>query len=342
MSVRQIAKALGLSPSAVSLALNHSPKIPDTTRERVMAEASRIGYRPKAKVRELMNQLRLSRTPSPQGGFAVISLYPEARPWQHSKHLTGIHDSMRQRAEELGYRLEPLWLRAPGMTYTRFRSVIDARGIQGLLCFGSPDVDEAFPPELDHYAIVTVGMSISTRLHRVTTHFHRDLTTALQKVSELGYRRPGLVLSEYEEKRSSFVYTSAYHGWCAHSYGNPSLMPVLRMTGVQEAPLLAWIRESKPDVIIVVQVYDLLQDLCDILQRNGLRIPLDLGVVAVSQILEGTGLSGVQQNQRLMGAWAVELLVARIMNQDFGIPKHPRIELVEGEWLPGRTLRRLT
>jgi hypothetical protein len=46
----------------------------------------------------------------------------------------------------------------------------------------------------------------------------------------------------------------------------------------------------------------------------------------------------MQQNQPLMGAWVVELLAARIANRDFGIPEHPRTEMVESRWIEGATL----
>jgi LacI family transcriptional regulator len=58
----------------------------------------------------------------------------------------------------------------------------------------------------------------------------------------------------------------------------------------------------------------------------------------LSHLVEGSGFSGLQQNQHLMGAWMVELLAARITNRDFGIPQHPRIEMVDSEWIEGKTL----
>jgi hypothetical protein len=42
-----------------------------------------------------------------------------------------------------------------------------------------------------------------------------------------------------------------------------------------------------------------------------------------------------------MGTWAVELLAARIVHLDLGIPEKPRIELVESEWLDQASLRAL-
>jgi LacI family transcriptional regulator len=195
MSVRLIAKLAGVSPSAVSLALHGSPKISAATRGRVHRIAARIGYRPNTKLAEIMEQVRATREKRDQGCFGVFSMYRDARPWERSEHLRRIHDSMIVRASAFGYRLETFWLKEPGMTYRRFRSVLDARGIQGLLCFGSEALTEKLPAEFDHYAIVTVGLSIQTPLHRVTSHIYNDTTHALQKLFRLGYRRPGLALS---------------------------------------------------------------------------------------------------------------------------------------------------
>jgi LacI family transcriptional regulator len=339
MSVRRIAKALRISPSTVSLALRNSPKIPEETRQRVLVHADRLGYRPNAKLKEVMSQLRLAGVRPKEACFGVISFYDTPRPWERSLHLTRLFESMRQRADRLGYRLEPLWLRAPGMTIRRFCAILDARGIEGLLCFGSPNLTEVFPAELGRYAIVTQGLSIETPLHRVTSHFYNDLAQALNRVHAMGYRRPGLVIGRYEDHRSAHAYTGAYLGWCEFMHGVPGLVPVLRLDRVEEYPLMSWLHAHQPDVILFVHLYDAIEELKSVLQRNGINVPEDLGVVAVSQILEGTGLSGLEQNQELMGAWSVELLVSRVNNQDFGVSENPRIEMVESRWITGKSLQ---
>lgn len=339
MSLRRIAAELGVSASTVSLALRNSPKIPEETRERILREARRLGYRPDAKLKELMSHLRMTGVRKQEACFGVISFYDTPRPWERSLHLKRIFDSASKRADELGYRLEPIWIRAPGMTYRRIRSILDTRGIQGLISFGSPVLAEEFPRELDHYAIVTQGMSIATPLHRVTSHFYSDVTRALNKLHDLGYRRPGLVIGTYEELRSAHAYSSAYFGWCENAYGTPALVPVLRLENVEEAPFLTWLHTHRPDAIIFVHLYNRIAELGTVLKRHGIRIPQDLGVAVVSHILEGTDYSGMEQNQQILGTWAVELLVSRLMNRDFGIPAHPRLEMVESQWIDGKTLR---
>jgi len=340
MNLRHLARLAGLSASAVSLALRDSPKISAATRRRVQRLAQRSGYQPDPTIVAMMSHLRKPRAARQQACFGVISFYDERLPWERSRHLSRIYEGMRRRADELGYRLEPLWLRAPGMTYRRFRGILDARGIEGLLCFGSPDLEQEFPLELDHYAIVTVGLSIRTPLHRVTSHFYNDMVHVLDRVHARGYRRPGLVLGRYEHERSGHAHTGAYLGWCEHRLGPGRALPVHLLDRVEEQPLLQWLHQHRPDVLVFVHLYDVLERLRVVLRENRIRVPGQLGVAVLSQILAGTGFSGLQQNQPLMGAWAVEMLVARITNRDLGIPVTPRVEMVEGEWVEGRTLRR--
>ena len=339
MNLRHLARLAQLSPSAVSLALRDSPKISEATKKRVRQIADKSGYRPDARVVAMMTHLRKPHAVRQQACFGVISFYESLRAWEKSRHLAEIYAGMQQRASELGYRLEPLWLRAPGMTYRRFRAILETRGMEGLLCFGSPDFEQDFPTELGKCAIVTVGLSIRTPLHRVTSHFYNDTITVLNRVHELGYRRPGLVVGRYEAARSGHAHTAAYLGWCEHMLGPGRALPVHLMDGVEEKPLLNWLAGQEPDVLVFVHLYDMLPELHALLRRERIRVPGQLGVAVLSQLLEGSHFSGLQQNQPLMGAWAVELLAARIANRDFGIPANPRIEMVESRWIDNGSLR---
>ncbi len=341
MNLRHLARLAQLSPSAVSLALRDSPKISAATRKRVQQLAQENGYVPDARVVSMMRSLRQPKSHRQSACFGVISLYPEERPWNNSRHLRRIYDGMERRAQELGYRLEPIWLYAPGMTFRRFCSILDARAIEGLLSFGSPNLNDDFPLELDHYAIVTQGLSIRTRLHRVTSHFYNDTINVLRRMRNLGYRRLGLVVGHYEDVRSSHAHISAYLGWHDRIYGFNQAIPPLCLDGVEEKPLMDWLNAHKPDGLVFVHTSDSLREFQRILTKNGITPPEPFGVAVLSHVLEGTGWAGLQQNAFTMGAFAVELLASRIANQDFGFPKYPRIELVESEWVEGPTLKQV-
>lgn len=340
MNVRHIAKQAGVSPSAVSLALRDSPRISEKTKTLVRRLAAEAGYTPDARIVDLMRHLRKPRAVRQQASFGVISFYDSLRPWEKSRHLAKVHEGMQRRAAELGYRLEPLWVKAPGMTYRRFGDILSARGIDGLLCFGSPDFAQDFPVEFNGQAVVTVGLSIRTPLHRVTSHFYNDTVNALNRLHALGYRRPGLVLGTHEDTRSAYAHSAAYLGWCEHTSGGLSnALPVLRLREVEEPALTDWLVQERPDAVVFVHLPDMIARFRAVLKRLQIQVPKKLGVVVLSHEVQGTGFSGLQQNQHLMGAWAVELLAARIANRDFGIPKNPRTELVEGEWIKGDSLR---
>jgi len=340
MSIRRIAQMTRLSIAAVSLALRDSNKISEASKRRVRKAAQRIGYRPSAQVAEVMSRVRLSREPRSESCLPVISFYDSERPWEQSLHLRRIYDGMLERAAVLGYRLEPMWLRAPGMTRQRFRGILNTRGIEGLLCLGSPKIDEEFPAEFDQFAIVTQGWSIKTPLHRVINHAYNDTWRMLDQLHRLGYQRPGLAIGHYEDVRGAHANMSAYLGWCECMRGASFGVPVLRLERLEEAPLLNWVEQQRPDVVVLVHVHDVLAQFRQIMRDRGIRLPEDLGVAVLSQNLDETGFSGLQENQRLIGAWAVELVVARIMNRDYGIPAAPRLELVDSIWVDGGSLQK--
>ena len=338
MNLRHLARLADLSPSAVSLALRDSPKISAATKKRVQKLAEKAGYHADATVVAMMSHLRKPSAVRQAACFGVISFYDQPRPWEKSTHQARIFQGMTKRADELGYRLEPIWLREPGMTDRRVRDILATRGIEGLLCFGSPDFAQEFPAELAQCAVVTVGLSIRTPQHRVTSHFYNDTVNALNRVHRLGYRRPGLILGTYEEGRSALAHSSAYLGWCENHLGARGALPVLRLAAVEKKPVLEWLEAHQPDVILFVNLPDTISQLRAVLRAQRRRVPSELGVAVLSHIVEGTGFSGLQQNQLLMGAWAVELLAARIANHDLGVPANPRIEMVESEWIDGGSL----
>lgn len=338
MSVREIARIAGVSHAAVSLALRGSPKVSEATRRRVRDVANRIGYRPDAKVRELMTQLSLDRRKPAVGCFGVVSLYESERPWERSLHLKRMLEGMRARADFLGYRLEPFWLTAPGMSPQRFRGILDARGIEGLLCLGAERFGTPFPEELGSYAVVTQGLSVSTPLHRVVNDAYHDTWSALDRAYELGYRRPGLILGEYEEVRGGHANAGAYLGWCEHRIGAKATIPLLRLDRMDESRIARWLRTHRPDVAVFVHHYSAVPEFSAALRRLRVAVPRRLAVIVLSQVVRGSGFSGLEENPALMGERTVELLVGRILNRDLGIPTEPRVETVISRWVDGESL----
>ena len=87
VTLRTIAKALGVSPMTVSLALRNSRELPAATRIRIRRTAETMGYRPDPRVRAWLES---RREPGVQHGevLAYLNSYPTERlgrlPFGHS------------------------------------------------------------------------------------------------------------------------------------------------------------------------------------------------------------------------------------------------------------------
>jgi LacI family fructose operon transcriptional repressor len=68
-------------------------------------------------------------------------------------------------------------------------------------------------------------------------------------------------------------------------------------------------------------------------------VPADLGLVGLLVPTAGDRLSGVLQDGEVIGAVAIDQLIAAVERNDTGIPEHPITHTTLGRWNPGRTLK---
>ena len=157
MTVRALARQLGLSATAVSLALKDSTRISEPVRRKVQALAAASGYVPNARLTELMREVRGSTAPGYRATLGAFSLYPSEHPWKERNwgFLEEALIGATERAQTHGYRLDYFWLKQPGFSAARLRTILKARGIEGLFCLGSLDPEEEMPAELGEFAMVT-------------------------------------------------------------------------------------------------------------------------------------------------------------------------------------------
>lgn len=341
MSLRAIARQLGVSSTTVSLALRDSPRISTALTERIKKRARALGYVPNARLAEMMSEVRQAQPVAYRATIGLISLYPEERPWSQRptfEHLKLVINGSRERAEQHGYKLEEFWVKRPGQTLERLRTILDARGIKGLLCLGSADPDEMFPEPLRKFAVVTHAASIPDRLHRVLSHFAADANLLLVELSRRGYHRPGLAMLGNGDRRTGFVYSAMMVGYHERKLSGTPL-PILRAETWNEAEFSRWFDANRPDVIVLHQYPPYIAGVEAWLSKRRLRVPRDVGIALLDKNPDPARYSGICQNPWLMGAVALEMLIGRLMLRDFGPPDHPKVELVEGSWNEGATLR---
>lgn len=341
MSVRSIARELGVSPTAVSLALKDSPRVSAALREAVRRRARETGHVPNARLNELMREVRQSAAPAYRATLGLISLFPEERPWIERPvyaHLGLVRQGARERAEAHGYKLEDFWVKRPGLTPDRQRTILEARGIRGLLCLGSLDPEERLPAALKSFAVVTHAASIPDRLHRVVSHFVADARTLFDELLRRGYRRPGLVILVSGDRRTDHLYSATFLSHQERKFAAPPI-PVLRAEEWNEAEFAAWFAAHRPDVIVLHQYESYTRAIDEFLARRRIAVPRDVGLALLDKLPDPRRYAGIRQDPARMGATATEMLLGRILLGDFGLPEFPKVELVQGRWNEGRTLR---
>src|ERR1051325_9577821 len=120
-SLRSIGEQAGVSRSTVWLALRNDPRVQEATRERIQALAKEAGYHPSALVSTMLSQVRRRKPAKERVAIAWLSsLPPPLKQSAQQQPLMGeIFAGACQRAEELGYRIEEIWGKEPGMSGQR-------------------------------------------------------------------------------------------------------------------------------------------------------------------------------------------------------------------------------
>jgi LacI family transcriptional regulator len=328
-TIKEVAAAVGFSPAAVSLALRNHHSIPPATREQIWAKARQLGYRQNPLVAALMTRLRSKLPTERHTVLALVTSHPPEESWRRQRTFEEMSDGARQRAAELGYRLEEFSLRAPGMTPARFVQVLRTRNIHGLLINPLPHEEKALSLDLSQFAVVGLGPSVtSPPIERVSNDHFQSALLAIHQCQALGYRRIGLVISQEMSGRLEDRWLSAFYLAQQRMPPGQRVRPLMPEQTAEIAKALpVWRAKEKPDVILFGFFSLGYQAL----------LPRSIGFVALSVYEVDGPLTGIYQNSRQVGTIATDHVVGRLQRSDFGPHETARLHLIAGQWAPGRT-----
>ena len=332
-NLQTIADIAGVSRAAVSLALRNMPGISVETKERIKKIADECGYRPNPMVSALMAHLK-GVTPSQDvGAIPFLTAHSTKDGWRTYSTFMRYYAGARDRAQQLGYRLDEIWLREPGMTAKRMSSILINRGIQGLLIGPLPRGLGHVSINLSAFSVATVGHSlVRPKVHRAACHQLSSLRTAIQEVRRLGYRRIALATSEMQDQRNDFNWTTGYAGyelWLPKQ----DRIPILFLDKITDADFAKWIKHWKPDAILSGNL-----KILEYLEKAGLSVPNDVGLALLDRSPENTNVAGIDQQFEAVGAAAIDLIISQINRNERGASVIPKMILTEGLWVPGKTL----
>lgn len=337
-----IASRVKLSRSGVSRALHNDPSIPLDTCRRVQRIAHELGFVVDRNVSRAFEAVRRASSQRVHGTLGVIDAFPAASRWrqQPQSYITRIFSGAAERAAELGYRLEVFSLADPGMTLRRLQSILDARGVTGLVIPPLPDDVHTLPINWDRYTCIALTHSLrSPALHRVLPHQYQAAALALTQLQAKGYQRIGFATGAELDTRVNSLFRAAYLSY-QYTVPKQNRLPILMASAPLEEVLPAWLKRHRPDAVLGGDV-----GMVEILMRHSREDFAEIGFVSLAGEFHRPGhrlhrkVAHIDQNTHHIGRAGIDQLVAQLERRERGIPFVANVLMIEGSWVPGATVR---
>lgn len=335
-SLRQLAQQLGLSHTTVSEALRGSPRVKVATRTKVLKMARELGYRRNPLAGALMSEMRRSRAGTFRGVLAVLDLDgPEGRPSGAVRYHRELTKGATSRAEELGFKADAFVVGRGELSLERLDTILQSRGIGGIFLLPVRDTPDLTRLDWSHFSGIYSDYVIERPgLHAICPDHYRGMLTVLDRLSALGYRRPGLVMGASHDARLLYRWESAYHAYQTHHDGMTRLPPFIT-NAMNSKDFGVWFRTVKCDVVLAhspeVKVW---------MEDAGAKVPETHGFCCLNVLNSTDPCAGLDLQPRLLGARGMELLIGQVLRNECGSPDLPMNTTVPAAWVDGPTVRK--
>jgi LacI family transcriptional regulator len=340
ITLLDIAKRLGISKTAVSMALQGSHHISPERRQEVQRAAKEMGYRPDPFLSGLAAHRRGRALAKDHGVLAWVDHWEKPGHLHRFGEFHAYWKGASEAATRFGYRLDDVrW--ELDCSPKRFERILLARGIEGVLIpphHQAPDWEDF---DWSKFSVIRFGMSVpNPDSNLVSSDIFRAIVMAFKTIHEYGYRRIGFTVNEEFNLHLGGNFLSGCYYAQTLLKLKPALPPLLTVLNFrdademakQKAALQRWLVRHKPDAILTVDI-----ELPDLIRELGYRIPQDIAVAGTS-VLDIPVEAGIDQHSEAIGRLAVEMLVKQINVNERGEPRDPCRILVESRWKDGNSL----
>lgn len=333
---KDVASVAQVDRATVSLALRNHPSIPEHTRDRIKKAAEKLGYAPDPMLVALASYRNRGRAKSFHSTLGWIVHTTREYDWRKVSHFTAYFDAAKVRAQALGYRIEVIDVGRLDDSWSRAGSIARARGMQGLLICPLPTANTdlmSFP--WDRFSSVTFGYSLlRPSLHSVTAAHFRAACRTMEQLYSRGYARVGFATTTAHDQRTDHNFLGGYLAARNAKAGSGDDMPVFVGRVWDDPQLEKWYWKHRPDAILTTDV-----SFVENAAAWKRRLSPGVGIACPLIASPRSSLSGIWENNSLVGEAAVDFLVSLVNRGERGVPAHPQRLLIEGSWLEGSTVR---
>lgn len=337
--MQKVADLAGVSKSSVSLALRDDPRLALATRRRIQEVAERLGYRKNPIVASLMAQLRVSQSPRAKTNLGLLNCSAHQDLFEVDSTFRNYRDGIREGAERGGYMIEELWADELGLKSAGLKQILRAKKLRGLILAMGAEPKPLFadhPEFFRDFCVVVVGVDrTDPPLPRAASNLFRTVRDAIETAFHLGYKRPGIVVAERTDKICDRRFSAGFASVMAdRDVRRDNMVPPLLRDSLSRAELAKWIKKWHPDALITDRT-----EVRDWLDRDKFPVPDKMGLIHLDWTESLEGWAGMRRNARLVGEAAADLVISQITNNEFGPPAHPRLVLIESDFIHGASVR---
>jgi DNA-binding LacI/PurR family transcriptional regulator len=345
VTLKDVARAVGVSLATVSLAMRDDPRIPEARRKQVKEAAESMGYCANPAATMLAHFKRASTVPPVQAAMAWINAWPKPKQLRVWRDFDLYWQGAARAAQKFGYRLEEFFLNET-ISPRRLQEILLARNIRGVLIPPHGHVFGAGPAlnwtafDWDQFSVVRFGHTIDLEIHSVTSDQTGNGMMAFNKILERGYKRIAFV-GRADQAR----FFGAGFLWAQSQMPEDLRLPMFLFPERQDQArthdpkqqqrLTSWLKKTKPEAIF----YDF-NALPAMLHKAGYRVPEDIGLASTTVLDPGEQVvdAGLDQNSEEIGRVAVLVVLSQINDNARGMPPITRQVLVRGRWIDGASL----
>lgn len=315
ITAKDLANKLGLSPSAVSLALNGKPGVSDRTRNLVLETAMQMGYARSEPTRAFHTGKTICFI---RYGGSVIKAA------EHTSFSSYVLQGVEARATELGYNTQLRYLNAGDM-YNRqtLEFIRQAAGVVFLgtdLAEGQLSEMEQFLAQLDNCPVVVVdSFVLAGRVDSIGNDSYGGARMAVEHLLQCGHRQIGYVrarqrIRNFREREQGLL--------CALQEAELDLAQTIQVDISSEGAFRDFedwlVNNPRPPEALYVENDILAAAVIRVLKLHGYRVPEDVSVIGFDDIpmcqMLDPPLTTVRLAKKELGTVAMDHLHHRILN----------------------------
>ncbi len=329
ITLRDIAREVGVSHVTVSLALRNHPRISESMRSRIRNKAEAMGYVPDPMLAAMQNVCRAESEKNIQSELAWFNVWKDPEKLYFYHEFEQYWNGALESARRYGFHLEEYIVK--DYSPQRLDRILKTRNVRGILVppIPQPAIVDLRPFPWRDYIAVRYGTNNDVATpYSVASDQEANGEIALNQVWELGYRRIGFV-GDHAVQRT---FGAGFY-WAMRTLPRESRLPLFFLPLADPArhrkKLAAWIIKEKPDAIITDN-----SELPQLLVDLGIRVPDDIALATTS--IHDTPIdAGVDQHCREIGRMGVVSLMSHLNNGQLGGYQVESQIRVEGSWTDG-------